>query len=313
MTITLKLEPRRRDPQALLFPDAMTCWRSCSLLSISPFLRLLLLLPRSILRRRLLLWELWDLYAKRDPHGKKPHRNDLPLTPSFPLHLSRLLVGATLARQRHLLGTFAGLAVLSAFVMAGFLYRISALLLWLGFTYLFLLEKAVYPQPFYYLIGLLCFFASTSCRPHRAWSIDARIWPALRSDVVPAWTLWLLRFQIALPYVFGGIAKLNADWLQGQPMQIWLSKSVWEVLLGPVAPRSIGSHSAFSWGGLVLDLGMVPALLWRRSRTLAYCAAVAFSTLLNAYHVEHWYFSLADDRRDHGLLRSRLAAPRDHE
>src|SRR5262249_48702827 len=109
----------------------------------------------------------------------------------------------------------------------------------------------------------------------------AWLWPALRSDVAPTWTLWLLRFQIALPYVFGSIAKLNADWLQGQPMQIWLSRSVWQVLFGDVAKQP-GLAFAFSWGGLLFDLGIVPLLLWPRTRRFAFAAAVLFH-LLNAF------------------------------
>src|SRR5262245_1967152 len=121
---------------------------------------------------------------------------------------------------------FAALAVLAVFLIVGFLYRLSAFLFWLGFTYVFLLEKAVYLNH-YYLVSLLAFLL-IFLPANRAWSIDARLWPALRSDYVPAWTQWLLRFQVGLPYVFGGIAKLNADWFHGQPMQIWLSRSVWQ-------------------------------------------------------------------------------------
>ena len=174
---------------------------------------------------------------------------------------------------------FAGLAVMAAFVMIGFLYRISALLLSLGFSYVFLLEKAVYLNH-YYVVCLLCFVLS-ALPAHRAWSIDAYLWPKSRSDVVPAWTLWLLRFQIALPYVFGGIAKLNGDWLQGQPMQLWLSTSVWRVLLGPVAAEPWFAL-AFSWSGLVLDLAIVPLLLWRRTQFAAFGVIVLFH-LMNAF------------------------------
>ena len=98
---------------------------------------------------------------------------------------------------------------------------------------------------------------------------------------MPAWTLWLLRFQIGLPYLFGGLAKFGDDWLRGQPMQMWLSISVWRVLFGPVAQEQ-WLALIFSWGGLVFDLCIVPLLVWRRTRAVAFVVAVLFH-LMNAF------------------------------
>ena len=47
---------------------------------------------------------------------------------------------------------------------------------------------------------------------------------AARDGTVPAITVWALRGQIAVVYVFAGIAKLNPDWLfEAQPMRLWLA------------------------------------------------------------------------------------------
>lgn len=173
---------------------------------------------------------------------------------------------------------FAALAVLSVFVMAGFLFRVSSVLLCLGFTYVFLLEKAIYLNH-YYLMCLLSFVLALM-PAHRAFSMDAWIWPSPRSDTAPAWTLYLLRFQVGLPYVFGGLAKINGDWFLGQPMQIWLSRSVWHEMLGPISEERWFAL-AFSWGGLIFDLAVVPLLLYRPTRLYAYAVAVVFH-LMNA-------------------------------
>ena len=50
-----------------------------------------------------------------------------------------------------------------------------------------------------------------------AFSVDAWRAGKRESATVPIWTIWLLRFQIGVPYFFGGIAKLNPDWLAGEP------------------------------------------------------------------------------------------------
>jgi vitamin K-dependent gamma-carboxylase len=85
---------------------------------------------------------------------------------------------------------------------------------------------------------------------------------------------------VALPYVFGGISKLGGDWLHGQPMQIWMSHMHTVREFVP-AFGELWLAVLFSWGGLLLDLAIVPLLLWRRTRTIAFAGAVLFH-LLNA-------------------------------
>lgn len=154
-------------------------------------------------------------------------------------------------------------------MMLGFLYRLAAPVFFLAFTYFFLLEQTRYLNHFY----LVCLISFLMCflPAERAFSIDALLRRKIRSDVVPAWTLWLLRAQVGIPYFYGGIAKLNSDWIQGgEPMRIWLRpiKTEWVVY-------------SFVIGGLMLDLLVVPLLLWRRTRPFAFAAAVLFN-LTNA-------------------------------
>ncbi len=169
---------------------------------------------------------------------------------------------------------FVALGVLAAAVMIGLFYRVCATLLAVGFTYVFLLEKANYLNHFY-LICLICFIMA--CLPaHRAFSIDAWRRPDLRSQTAPAWTLWLLRFQIAVPYFFGGIAKLNTDWLvEGEPLRTWLFDGAPNRAVGPLNSEFV--VYLLSWGGMLFDLLIVPMLMWRRSRGFALLLAVGFN------------------------------------
>ena len=99
--------------------------------------------------------------------------------------------------------------------------------------------------------------------------------------VAPAWALWVLRFQIAIPYTYGGIAKLNGDWLQGEPVRMWLARKAADPIVGPLA-TSEWTVGLIAYGGLLFDLAIVPMLLWRRTRMLAFLLAVGFH-LANAY------------------------------
>jgi hypothetical protein len=146
-------------------------------------------------------------------------------------------------------------------------------LFFLAFTYTFLLEKALY-QNHYYLICLLSFLM-IFLPAHRAGSFDAMDRPWLRADSVPAWTLWLLRFHIGIPYFYGGIAKLNHDWLRGEPMRMGLGLRTHYPVVGQLFTEE-WMVWFFAYGGLAFDLLVVPALLWRRTRVPAYILAVAF-------------------------------------
>jgi vitamin K-dependent gamma-carboxylase len=179
------------------------------------------------------------------------------------------------------LGMYIHFAVMGAAalgVMLGACYRISAVLLFTTFTYVFLLEQAHYLNHFY-LISLLAFLMMFM-PAHRACSIDARRRPVLRSNHVPAWCLWLLLAQLSIVYFYAGVAKLNGDWLHGEPMRSWLAQRTHTPLIGQFFTNE-WFVLLFNYGGLLFDLLIVPLLLWKRTRVLAFLWVIAFH-LLNA-------------------------------
>jgi hypothetical protein len=169
------------------------------------------------------------------------------------------------------------LGLAAACVMVGVLYRFATPVLFLAFTYFFLLDQTRYMNHFY----LVCLISFLMCflPAERAFSIDALLRPKIRTDVVPAWTLWLLRAQVGIPYFYGGLAKLNSDWIRGgEPMRIWLSPLTKVPAFGHLF-ASDGVVYSFVIGGLLLDLLVVPLLLWRRTRLFAFVAAVLFNLI----------------------------------
>ena len=95
------------------------------------------------------------------------------------------------------------------------------------------------------------------------------------------WHLWLLRAQIAVVYFFGGIAKINGDWLRAVPLRTWLSRRSHYPVIGDWLGRDSGAYF-FSYSGLLFDLLVVPLLLHRKTRVPALAAALVFH-LLNAW------------------------------
>lgn len=168
---------------------------------------------------------------------------------------------------------WAVLGVLALFVAAGFFYRVTAALMFLSYAYFFLLDEVWYVNHTY-LVCLFCFLL-IFVPAHRAFSIDRLIFPSIRSTTAPAWSLWLLRFQIGVVYFFAGLVKISPDWLRGEPMRYQLSHA----LDTPVLGRFFASEWAVyivNYGGLLFDLLVVPCLLWRRTRLAAFCIAVLF-------------------------------------
>ncbi|MFN2508193.1 MAG: HTTM domain-containing protein [Chthoniobacterales bacterium] len=173
---------------------------------------------------------------------------------------------------------WAALGVLAFFVATGFFYRVSVALFFLGFTYCFLLDQSTYLNHFY-LVCLLSFLL-IFLPAHRAFSVDVRLRPRLRTQTAPAWTIGLLRFQWAIVYFYGGVAKIAPDWLRGEPMRAWMAART----DFPVIGRFFGEEWAvytISYGGLLLDLLIAPLLLWRRTRIPALCWVLMFH-LINA-------------------------------
>jgi vitamin K-dependent gamma-carboxylase len=169
---------------------------------------------------------------------------------------------------------FVALAVLAACVALGFAYRVAAPLYFLLFSYLELVDVTNYLNH-YYLVSLLALLLSV-LPLHRAGSLDARLWPALRVASFPRWMLWLLRFQVGVVYVGAGLAKLQPDWLlHGQPLGIWLAARTHLPLVGPWL-NVPAVALAMSWGGFLYDLTLPLWLSLRRTRPFAYLAAILF-------------------------------------
>ena len=163
-------------------------------------------------------------------------------------------------------------ALLGLFVAVGLFYRFACGLLFLAMAYLFLLDKSWYLNHVY-LIVLLA-FVLTIVPAHRTWSLDARFGSGGPRSV-PAWALWLVRAQVAVVYLGGGLAKLNGDWLRGEPIRQWLAVRDDFFVIGRFFQDEWFVYF-FAYGGLLFDLFIVPLLLWRRTRPFAFAAAVAF-------------------------------------
>jgi len=170
---------------------------------------------------------------------------------------------------------YAGLGACALAIAVGARTRVAAVLFGLGFTYVHLIDRTNYLNH-YYLVSLVS-AVLVVVPAGSTWSVDA--WRRGGATSVPAWAIWLLRAQLAVVYVFGAVAKCNPDWLlQAEPLRLWLGANADLPIVGPWL-EEVWVAYVFSYAGLLFDASIVPLLLWRRTRSLAYAVVLAFHLL----------------------------------
>ena len=180
---------------------------------------------------------------------------------------------------------FSVVFVAGVLVCAGAFARAAAGTACAGLTWFLLTDQTNY-QNHYYLLLLLTGLAAI-LPLSRVMALDAE--PAADGGLIAFATLLLLRFHLALPYVFGGLSKIDPEWLSARPMQLMLAD------LTGFAPEStlcFVFSRVLAWGGLVFDLSIVPLLLWSRTRKSAFLLLVLFhlcNALLFPIHVFPWF------------------------
>ncbi len=159
-------------------------------------------------------------------------------------------------------------------IMLGLFYRLSTVLFFTSFTYIELIDKTNYLNH-YYFVSLIAFLLIL-VPAHRAFSLDILRRPGLAVEQVPVWTINIFKAQLAIVYLFAGLAKLNADWLwEAMPLKLWLPSLSHLPIIGKFLNYEWTAF-LFSWSGAVYDLTIAFFLLFAPTRKWAYLAVVAF-------------------------------------
>ncbi|CAN5657702.1 HTTM domain-containing protein [soil metagenome] len=167
---------------------------------------------------------------------------------------------------------FCLLALLAVQIGFGVCYRPACLLFFLAYTYVFLLEKTFY-QNHLYLVCLLSFLLFL-VPANRVWSLDNL--EAKLPPFVPRWSMIILKTQFVLVYFFGGIAKLNPDWLHGEPQSTWLRQiASTDTVFGPVIGHPLFAL-LITYGGIAVDFSVGFLLAYRPTFWLGAAIALAF-------------------------------------
>ena len=183
--------------------------------------------------------------------------------------------------QEGMYAVFVLMGISAVFLAIGYYYRAASVSFFVLYTYVFLLDKTQYNNH-YYLISLLAFlFIVTNA--NRVFSIDAC--RKKLSPLVPYWQVFIFRIQIFLVFFFAGIAKLNVDWLAGEPVRAWLADRSDYHVIGPLLVKEWFVY-LYAYGGLLFDLLIGFILIWPPTRYIGLLFLIGFN-LMNK-----WFYNI---------------------
>ncbi len=159
-------------------------------------------------------------------------------------------------------------------ILLGWWYRISAIVFFVTFTYVELIDLTYYLNHYYFvsLVGFWMIWVPANQR----FSLDAYFDSGIRSLETPRWTIEVFKWQVGLVYLYAGLAKINYTWLvEAMPLRIWLPASNSLPLIGPLFEYSWVPHF-FSWAGMIFDCCIVFLLSYPSTRLIGYLALLFF-------------------------------------
>lgn len=168
---------------------------------------------------------------------------------------------------------FALMGIFGIFVMLGYKYRLAMFSYALLWTTVYLMQKTSYNNH-YYLMVLLCWIMAF-LPANKRYSLDAKFNSSFKSLSMPQWVKWTLIVQVGIVFMYGSVAKWYPDWLNGTAPGIILRSKNNYYLIGELLQQN-WTHYAIAYFGIFFDLLIIPMLLWKRTRLLAFYLSLFF-------------------------------------
>lgn len=168
---------------------------------------------------------------------------------------------------------FVIMGLLGIGIMIGYRYRFCIIAFTLMWTIAYLLQKTAYNNHYYLLIliaFIMCFLPANCGN-----SIDVRHDPSVASNNMPAFVKWIFVAQLFLVYTYAAIAKIYGDWLDLRFIEYLLQTKADYPVIGTALQTPL-MHKIVATYGILFDLLVIPALLWKRTRVLALVLSIVF-------------------------------------
>ncbi|WP_159022308.1 HTTM domain-containing protein [Formosa sp. L2A11] len=173
---------------------------------------------------------------------------------------------------------YAFMGLLALCIMAGYKYRFSIIsftILWAG---CYFMQKASYNNHYYLLMLLSGLMA---IQPANAFmSFDANSYPEIKQNSMPQWRGFVFILQMFIVYTYGSINKIYPDWLDTTVIAHLMQAKTHYILIGDLLQEKT-VHYFLAYGGILFDGLIIPLLLIKRTRKMAFFASIFFH-LFNA-------------------------------
>ncbi len=169
------------------------------------------------------------------------------------------------------------MALCSVAIMLGYYYRFAMVLFTIMFSYAFLLEQAIYLNH-YYMVILFCILM-IFLPANSLWSLDARRDTRIANPEVARWCIILLVLQLEIILIHAGLAKLTPDWLNLEPLRMWMQGKrpefppIFTTLTNDIG-IAIGAY-----GAIALHLLGAPLLFFKRWQIPVLCTYACFHVM----------------------------------
>ena len=158
-------------------------------------------------------------------------------------------------------------------ITIGYKYRYSAFVFAFMWTAVYLMQKASYNNH-YYLLMLLAFIMAF-LPANRSFSLDAKLKPSFERDSMHNYIRWLIILQLFIVYTYASVAKLYGDWLDYSVIEILMAARKDYFLIGELLQQP-WVHKIIAVVGILFDLLIVPALLFKPTRKVAFVIGIFF-------------------------------------
>lgn len=168
---------------------------------------------------------------------------------------------------------YAIMGIFGLLIMVGYKYRLSMFMFATMWTATYLMQKSSYNNH-YYLLFILSYLM-VLLPANRYASIDVKLNPSFQRFSMPAWCKWVFVLQLFILYTYASIAKLYPDWLDTTAVELLMkSKASYPIIGELLQHKSV--HYFVAYGGILFDGLIIPLLLFKPTRKLAFFAGVFF-------------------------------------
>lgn len=168
---------------------------------------------------------------------------------------------------------FCVMGTLGIGIALGYKYRFSIISFTLLWTGVYLMQKTSYNNHYYLLVlisSLMCFFPANT-----NYAIDANNNEALRKNEMYSYIKWVIVLQLFIVYTYASVAKLYGDWFDLGIIKLLMASKADYYVIGDMLQQE-WVHQIVGIFGILFDLLIVPALLWKPTRKIAFFISIFF-------------------------------------